>query len=713
MPINLEKKELITENYEPKGEELLVEEYLKERIPVLKDTKKNVLGYFDYDQLMKDADREYIPHNLKENKSTSVMLVQDEIKGLRGSRVVPIGDTKEDWRSDVSEPVLMEKVQTALSILFNENPGAKFDPLSKKFKKNNEFIKGLWQRSWKVAKSKHQMKNIIFDLANYGWAIGRTYPRFIQRKGKILTEVNDDHPEQNKYKDVNITQYNDLFRERLDPKRTWIDDMTNLMDPWSCNDWYYEKDYSWDAFLTEFGDYKNIKHVKKGGKVQEEDDSSETINRSDIITVGFYESIDKDLYAIRIPAQNVTLFYSPLPNDKKKLSCWWTYWNIRNPKTPYGIGIYEIIRNDKVLYDRIRNMTVDQMVMAIYPMLFYSGAGALQNDGTMTISPAKIQQKTPGTTIDQIDIKFDPRGWDSVAKIKEDIDEITGITPTLQGEIEGKTLGETLHAKDSALKRLSTPLKNIAEMLENEAYLSLAWMPQIYSIPEVMNFKTQEEIEEYQEQTGRVAQNVTASETNEEGQPTNIQADFYPSFKMNLEDKDGTLFESKEERFFTLNDDISLAGLEWEGMISIEINSLISPTPELERQRKLELFNLVEPVVEKISMAIKQDVDIAIALTKPLIQILEIQDEKPKLWLPDEIIKAMENPEAYKAELQAKLQAEQQQMMQTQQTQEMSKPENMPLFVKGGQEAETVVPRGQVSNDLRNPIGQMGSQQNG
>ena len=117
------------------------------------------------------------------------MLVQDEIKGLRGSRVVPItGAGDDEWRSDVSEPMLLSKVQTALAILIDQNPDATFKALNEKFKRNTAFAYSLWKRSWIVAKSKDQLKLCVFDLAKYGWCIGRTYPRYISRKGKVLVD---------------------------------------------------------------------------------------------------------------------------------------------------------------------------------------------------------------------------------------------------------------------------------------------------------------------------------------------------------------------------------------------------------------------------------------------------------------------------------------------------------------------------------------------
>src|SRR3990167_10958871 len=172
---------------------------------------------------------------------------------------------------------------------------------------------------------------------------------------------------------------------------------------------------------------------------------------------------------------------------------------------------------------------------------------------------------------------------------------------------------------------------------------------------------------------------------------------------MALEDREGVLVESKENRFFNVGTDIPLSALDWDGMIEVKMDSMLSPTPELERQRKLELFNLLQPVIAQIAMAIKTDVDVAIALGKPAIQILEIQNEKPKLWLPDELILAMEDPEAYKAELQQKMMMEQGGMGATTGTEEQ------PLFVPktGGGGSPTVVPQNEISNPVRKTMGEM------
>jgi len=703
MPQNIKPKEEAQKPYNPRGEDEEILQYLIKRLPVLKDGKKNILNNLNFEEIMREADREYQPRFLSEKKSTGRnILVQDETTGLRGSRIVPItGKEGNEWRSDLSEPTLMVKIQTALSILVDQNPEAMFKATCEKYKKTKDLGYALWKRSWGIGKSKKQLKLFIFNLAKYGFSIGHTFPRKVARDGEILKELDLDNPEKNKYTKKKIIEFNDVYRETLDPFRTWIDDMANLSDPWSVDDWYYEKDYSKDTFNREFGKYANadkIKFINKTVDTENEAEDIEVNKRQDITTIGFYESKNKDLYAIYAPNDKVVIYSSPLPNDDKKLSCWWTYWNIRDLRTPYGIGLYELLKHSKVMYDRLKNMTVDQLVMAIYPMLFYSGSNKLAGTGDLVISPGLVKQKLPGTTIEQTNIKYDPRGFEGVEKISEDIDEATGISKTLQGEVTGKTLGEVLHAKDAALKRLNIPLANIAEALEEEAYISLSWMNQIYSIPEVMTFACADELTAYAEEVDNepLQQMVLAN--------GKIQADFYQQLDLGMdEDREGNIIESPDNRFFKIGKgkDIEIKDLKWEGKITINPQSILVPSKELERQRKLELFNLITPVVQTMSQMVADGmVDVGMSLYKPLEQILKIQDEKPKDWLPDNIIQIAENPEmAQQMKKQAKANDPTNKLFVNPEEHEANKEAKQ----KGG----SVVPRGDVSNPLRKVAGDM------
>ena len=677
-----DEQEVKNFNLDDKEQELTI--FLEKRIEVLKKTKQDIGGGFNFEDLMVSADREYQPNSLIQKttgNNKKLVYLQDEETGLRGtSRIVDLGQLGgRSWRSNLSEPTLLVKIQTALSILIDQNPEATFKGSCDKYEQRNNLAKAIWKRNWSLTNGIGVLKLFVFDLAKYGFAVGHTVPRILKRPKEILEVVDTEDPAKNRYKKEEIVEFNDIYREKLDLYRTWIDDKANLTDIFSVNDWYFEKDYSLEDFDEEFGMYKHSQAIKAGTLNEEINTESIAINsatkgRDDMITVGFYENKKKDLFVIYIPNENIPLYYSPLPNDEGKLTLWYAYWNIRDPRTIYGIGLYELIKNSKIMYDRLKNMTIDQLVMAIYPMLFYSGTPQA-GDGEITLSPNKLVQKLPGSTIDQVKIQFDNRGQDGITMMKESIDESTAITPILQGEIAGKTLGEILHAKDAALKRLNIPMLNIAKAIEMDAYITLSWANQVYSIPEIKQFVSEDELRKYEKENGVVSDNAKSEGNVEVGEPSGkVEAQFYKTLDLGLdEDKKGILIESSGRRFFQLGEGegrIGLSNLKWEGKIVIKAQSIISPNPEIERQRKLELFNVVSPVVYQMSSLINQQVDpktgqmftppggmeVALDLYNPVKQILEIQDEKPENWLPKKLVEMAENSELLQQE-QVKMQA--------------------------------------------------------
>src|SRR5205085_239372 len=104
--------------------------------------------------------------------------------------------------------------------------------------------------------------------------------------------------------------------------------------------------------------------TKIGGIIRQQSDS-DLKRRKDIVTVGFFESRHKDLFVIYIPKGGIVLYQSPMPNDDGYLSVKQTLWLLRNSKLPYGVSLWEIIRQNKALYDKMKNMTMDQLVLSI------------------------------------------------------------------------------------------------------------------------------------------------------------------------------------------------------------------------------------------------------------------------------------------------------------------------------------------------------------
>lgn len=648
MPKNLKPfDESLAKAYSPTGEEKDVQQHVKTRVKVLKDTKKSIPGGVNFETVMRAADREYAPLRYSEKQQQDVAAgfvgsTFDENLGLRGTRVASLRSDKNSWRSDVSAPTLFVKIQTALAYLIDQNPEAVFKPGAKQFEKTSALAYSLWKRSWDMGQSKEQLKLFWFNAAKYGWSVARTFPRVVKAEGEVIDELDIEDPDKTTFKKKTVVEYNDIWREVLDPYRTYLDDMTNLADPWSCNDWYYEKDYSYDAFMREFGQYENSQYVKPGMEVKEErrkeDVNAETDKRMDKITVGFFESKSKDLYAIVVPSPfDIVIYYSPLPNDDKKLSCWFAPFFIRDIRTPYGIGFYELLKSDKDLYDQLNNLSMDALTLAVLPMLFYSGSNENIGSGDINITPGVLKQKLPGTTIEQVKVQFEASVYQAISLLAKRMDESTGVTDSLSGQEQGptkgkKTLGQIVQELQNSLKRLSVPLSSICTALEHEAYLSLSWMKQLYTTPDVQQFATLKEIAEYEQETGeRANANVAKKKKGK------YEAKFYPTLALHMDqDDEGNLLPSSESLFFQINPNIQKGqtgfihpdDMKWAGIVKIKAQSLLNPNVIMQVQQTLELFNLVAPLLA-------QPPEVGALYVKPLKQVLSQMDKKPEEWLPD------------------------------------------------------------------------------
>jgi hypothetical protein len=618
--------EVKEKEYVPTEEESLLQVFLDRRIKEMKDYRE-ILGIEDD---WKEADTEYVPSNLKLDDSRKVF-EQDQDVGKR-SRPVRVGTDEDSWRSDISDPVLLSKIQAAISIIIDRDPQASLSSFIKKFEKTSTLINGLWKRNWKISESKQVFKLFIFDLAKYGWAVGRSYPCVIKYNKKVLTEYDYEKPENSIYEDKELIWYNDVKKQRLDPFRTWIDEMTKPYDRFSMNDCYYEIDYSYDSAKIEFDKYKNFDKVGDSAKLidldnlSDEQKKQQDRERKDIITVGFYENRLKDQYVIYVPSKKIILHEGPLPNDDGLLSIWQTMWVLRDSNNPYGISLWKMIKGKKELYDKMMNMTMDQLVLSIYKMFFYTGTTDLFGDGKIKIKPGMGRQIQNG----KIDWNEVPgpgqESWKGLEYIKSGMDDDSGITPTIEGEITGKTLGEVLHAKEASLKRLKVPVENISHAIEQDAYLTISWMKQIYSTPEVKEFSSVKDMLDYEKESGNTHdENGLYGKLGDNGEIGNLKAAYYPELSLHLQEKEGQLYESKESRYFQVGKDIKLNDLNWRGIIEVNPISILAPSEELEKQAKQEIFNLLVPVLPL-------DPNIFYKSAK---QLIKARDEDPEDWLPD------------------------------------------------------------------------------
>ena len=607
-------------------------EYATKRIETMQKARQQPHYGVDLEALWADADRDYIPHRL--GTANKKVIVTDEDKGWRGT-LIRLGDS--NWQSDISYSNPFIKIGIALAILIDQNPSGVFTSAAKKFEATTELIRQLYQRSWEVAESKQQLKLFVHNLAKYGWACARTYPLKITRKVKVPIEYEPDEPDAARYEKKEVVEYNDIMRENLDPRNVWIDEMTKPNDKHSMRDWCYRKVYSIEGANDEFGKYDNWKYVEDGqttGITTETISGPQKVNKPEIeknlIEVYFYESIAKDSFVIKVGA--IPLIISPLPvsdeDGNKKMTLWHAYWNLRHALSPFGIGIYEASRYDQAFLDRLRNMTIDQITLSIYKMFFYQGTNALTDTGDIKIVPGVGKQVLDPKNINWLNVPGPGNdAYKGLEMFKKDLDEVSGITDPLSGEVTGKTAFELAQAKEAALKRLKIPLDNILDALGYEGQITITLIQLMYSIPETYTITDPELIENYLNEIGSDPE-LYERTTGKEGEDV-FTAKVFKEFPLNLDtDEKDNLIQTPETRFFR----VKPSGLKWEGVMRVKGESVLSTSKQVDKALDLEMYNMVIPLLA-------QPPEIYGKVVK---NIIKLYDKEPREILPDHWI----NPQA-------------------------------------------------------------------
>lgn len=643
------KEQKTVEPFKPSTTDRTVARYVKRRSKEMQEYRRGL----NLESRWKQADEEYVPHEL-DFGTTRKRFETDQDSGMR-SRMVPVGDSTQQWRQASSAPTLLSKIQTAVGVMIDNMPEADLVALIKKYEKSTDLAYALWKRNWSITDAKEKLKLVVFNLIKYGWAPQRTFPRLIKYPKRILTEKDTENPENDKYEEKEIEYFNDVDREPLNPFRTWIDEMSKPYDPYSTNEVYFEMDFSYDAFMVEFGHYPNAAFVPQDSAVDSTENEVANTNRQtvarsqsttdqskvrkDIVTVGFFESRTKDLNVLYIPKHNIPLYYCPMPNDDGYLSVTHTMWILRSANLPYGISLWEIIRQNKGLYDKMKNMTMDQLVLSIMKFGFFAGTSPVLGDGKIEIVPGQARQLTSSTGKPEINWMDIPgpgeEAWKGLGVIDQMMDDDTGISAMLEGaDTPGQqTLGELLHRKESALKRLKVPVANIAWLIEQDAYVTLSWMSQIYSIPTIRTFADESELRGY-EKENEIEHMSLFGEQQEDGSITGpFEAHYLPQLSLHLEDNDGQLTKSKSSKYFQVGKDIQPSQLKWKGIFKVIPRSIIDSSQELMKASKGEIFNVLAPLLQFPPQL----------YAKAAKQILKINEEDPADWLPDDWVAYLED----------------------------------------------------------------------
>ena len=505
------------------------------------------------------------------------------------------------------EPIALSKILIATSVLFGKQPDAEVLADDKIFAKT---IHELWKRTWylKGSNGQNTLELASQNLFTYGWAAWRVYPKRVSVKRKGVDKL----------------LYDDVYREPMDPKRTWLGIGFTNGDYWSQFEVLYEKDMLKSEFLAKYPEAKGKKLDYSDTSKEAKDEDQEKAQKS--VTITYYENVLLNRYIV--VSGKMVIYDGEMPNDDSFGSVVVARCFVKNILDPYGVGLYEMIRGNTALFTYINSLNAQQVEAEIFPLLF----GPQVQNGTATYkrSPNVINPKNPGTTIDVIRTSGNvQQGIAFADKQKTAIEENTGVNNIIAGNDTQSTLGSTVIMKEAATNRLTPARNSMVNALQTDAHIACSWIKQTYSVDKVFMIDTEEKVKEFVKQNpdyfvehqpivddgGKVKGHAVTASPN-----LRLSFDFTP---------DGQLLENVPTR--TVSSKKLFDELQNHGHISdyyefiIDPDSMLLPSIEIQKQTFMALFPVITNQLNQIFDVRHARPDLAASQLMALEKLLEIQ----------------------------------------------------------------------------------------
>jgi hypothetical protein len=566
------------------------------------------------------------------------------------------------------EPIAFSKIMIATSVLAGKLPDATVIADDKIYGKA---MYELWKRNWSMTggNGSNTLMLTYQNLFTYGWAAWRVYPRRVQAKRAGVDKI----------------LFDDIYREPLDCRRTWLGLGFTNGDYWSQFEIYYEKDMLKDEFYKMYPDAEKNKKKLEYCSITEEakDENREKVFTH--VTIGYYENVVLNRYIV--VCGKMVIYDGELPNDGSHGSVVVTRCFQKNLNDPYGVGLYEMMRGNTALFTYINSLNAQQVEAEIFPLLF----GAQVQNGTATYKrgPNIVNPKHPGTEIDVIRTTGNvAQGIEFGDKQKESIEQNTGINNIVAGAAAENTLGSTVILKEAAYNRLTAPKNSMVQGLETDAHIANTWMRQIYPVDKIFMIDSQDQLAEFAKQNPDYF--VESQEVlDDNGIPVGYVAAASKNLRLNFDfTQEGDIMENVPTR--TISSRGLFQELKDHGHMSdyiefiIDPDSMLLPSLEIKKQTFMALFPVITNQITLIFSMRNQDPEAAAAQLMALEQLLDIQGQD----VYDYISKA-----DYDAII-AKQPSSMQQQMQEQQMKMDAKNTAMQSIAGGGASAEGM-PMGQ------------------
>lgn len=522
------------------------------------------------------------------------------------------------------EPIALSKILIATSVVAGKVPDAQVICDDKVYGKSSY---ELWKRTWtlKGANGQNTLERTYQNLFTYGWAAWRVYPRrvAVTRNGieKLL--------------------FDDIYREPMDPDRTWLGVGQNVGDYWSAFEVYYEKDILKSEFYKMVPEAAAIK--RKKGYFTEATVTVEAQDENQILsqhsyTLQFYENVLLNRYIVK--CGKFVIYNGELPNDDSYGSVLVARCFVKDILDPHGVGLYEMMRGNTALFTYINSLNAQQVEAEIFPLLF--GPQVQNGSNTYRRSPNVINPKNPGTQIDVVKTSGNvQQGIQFGQNQKIAIEENTGINNIVAGQNSEATLGATVILKEAALARLTPPRNSMMNALQTDAHIALSWIEQTYPVDKVFMVDSDESVAEFANQNPDYFVE-SAPIIGENGVPKGNVITASRNLRLNFDfTADGELLEDVPTRTIAARNLFQEMRDHGHKRTYIEFlidpDSMLVPSMEIQKQNYMAISPIITNQINVIFELRSKDPEAAAVQLRAFERLLKVQKENIYDYIPKNI----------------------------------------------------------------------------
>ncbi len=519
------------------------------------------------------------------------------------------------------EPIALSKILIATSVLAGKTPDAEVVGDDKIY---NKASYELWKRTWilKGANGQNTLERTYQNLLTYGWAAWRTYPRRVSVKRQGIEKI----------------LFDDVYREPLDPRRTWLGLSQNVGDYWTQFEVYYEKDIAKSEFFRMVPDAEAFK--KRRGFLETLSSSNESKDENQVLsehsyTIGYYENPLTNRYVVK--CGKFVIYDGEMPNDEVYGSILVARCFVKDILDPHGVGLYEMMRGNTAMFTYINSLNAQQVEAEIFPLLF----GPQVQNGTNTYkrSPNVINPKNPGSSIDVVKTSGNvQQGIAFADQQKLSIEQNTGINNIVAGQNAESTLGSTVILKEAALARLTPPRNSMMNALQTDAHIALSWIEQTYPVDKVFFVDKDEDVATFAQMNPDMFVESKAV-LDDNGIPTKFVIAASQNLRLNFDfTPEGDLLEDVPSRTISARNLFQEMKQHGHGKAYIEFlidpDSMLVPSMEIQKQNYMAVSPIIVNQINLIFELRNTDPEAAASQLRVLERLLKIQKENIYDYIP-------------------------------------------------------------------------------